>query len=48
MHKDVSPILKEKVRKLAMQRKDDIASGKVKITKYESKQDFFKALKIVA
>jgi hypothetical protein len=48
MRKDASPALKEKVKRLAIQRKADIASGKVKITEYRNEQDFFKALKIVA
>lgn len=48
MKKDASPELKAKVKQLAMQRKAEIASGEVKITKYDSEQDFFKALKIVA
>ena len=46
MQKDVSPELKEKVKRLATQRKTEIASGEVKITKYSNKHDFFKALKI--
>ncbi len=40
--------LEAKVRELAEKRKAEIASGEVKITKYSNKQDFFKALKIVA
>ena len=48
MKKDTSLALREKAKLLAMQRKTEIASGTVKITKYSDKQDFFKSLKIVA